>query len=1213
MIKKLLTLLLVFGSLASFAQTRPGSLKGTVKDKRSGETIPFANITLKQGGVLITGGTTDFDGNYNINPVDPGTYTVECTFIGYAPYTVNGVVVNADRPKVLNFEMQEESQLLQEITVTAKTELIETGKTSSVITAADIKNSPFRGIGQLAAMTPGVAQTDEGQAVNIRGGRGNTTVYYIDGVPVRGNVELPREAILQTEVITGGLPAQYGDATGGVISTTTRGASPFYFGSGEFLTSSLFDKYHYNLGALTVGGPLYRNKAGKPIIGFLFAGEFQYEKDGNPRALDNYKVKDNILADLEQNPLQPSNVGQGVINSAEFLRESDLTTQSYRENVARHQIRLNGNIKVETGQYTSLMFGGRYNSDKGMNYNRASSLMNYNNNSESQSQDWTVLARFTQRFAGGNDSVKSLINNAFYSIQMDYTRNQGSTYDPRFGDDLFKYGHIGKFETTQRRSYVPGTDTIVDLTGWVQTAFEDVDVDYTPGPNNPILSNYTSNFYNFVDNNLIQNSASSRDAIQEGGGLLNGDVPKAVYGLWTNVGGIQAGYSEFQNSQFRVSASTTFDLSDHSLIVGLIYEQRVDRGYQVAARGLWTRMRLLQNDAIKELDKLNPIAVYDDYGVFQDTINYDRLYDAGKPRTFDRNLRSTLGLDPNGKDWLDIDSYDPSLYSLDMFSANELINIGDDQYVAYNGYTYTGQILKSNPGLADFYGEDAQGNSQRLVGAFQPIYLAGYIQDQFTFNDLFFNVGIRFDRFDANQSVLKDPYTLYPAFTVGELGSSPLAANVQEQVPSSMGDDYVVYVDDQQNPQRIVGYRNGSTWYDENGVITANPKNIADQSGGIKPFLKQPEIENQSLAVTYNESFVDYDPQWTVSPRVSFQFPISDEAEFFAHYDLLVQRPDPGLNRFDPIAYLQLENGSAGFLANPALKPQKTTDYEIGFRQKLSENSALKISAFYREMRDMMQTVSLNEAYPLTYVTYGNQDFGTVKGFTFSYDMRKTGNLRLNANYTLQFADGSGSGPNSGANIARSGQPNLRYILPLDYDARHRVVVSIDYRYGEGAAYNGPVIGSSRILENFGVNFVVNGASGTPYTRRVQAYSLTAGESSVPLVGQINGSRLPWQVRVDMTVNKVWGYKYGEGDKKRGSIEVYLQALNLLDALNVLQVYPYTGSAADDGYLASPQGQSALSFQTDAQSYADLYNVSMQNSGYYTLPRRLRLGVRVGF
>ena len=63
----------------------------------------------------------------------------------------------------------------------------------------------------------------------------------------------------------------------------------------------------------------------------------------------------------------------------------------------------------ETSANTSLMFGGRYNSFSGTNYNRGSSLMNYSTNTESNTNDWTVLARFTQRFGGGNDSVKSLI------------------------------------------------------------------------------------------------------------------------------------------------------------------------------------------------------------------------------------------------------------------------------------------------------------------------------------------------------------------------------------------------------------------------------------------------------------------------------------------------------------------------------------------------------------------------------------------------------------------------------------------------------------------------------------------------------------------------------------------------------------------------------------------------------------------------------------
>jgi hypothetical protein len=68
-----------------------------------------------------------------------------------------------------------------------------------------------------------------------------------------------------------------------------------------------------------------------------------------------------------------------------------------------------------------------------------------------------------------------------------------------------------------------------------------------------------------------------------------------------------------------------------------------------------------------------------------------------------------------------------------------------------------------------------------------------------------------------------------------------LRALAGTEVPAGMGEDYVVYVDDFENPTRIVGYRDGANWYDESGDLEANPKRIADQSGGIKPFLKHPE------------------------------------------------------------------------------------------------------------------------------------------------------------------------------------------------------------------------------------------------------------------------------------------------------------------------------------------------------------------------------------
>ena len=1220
--KKILVCFVLGFSLMANAQQLPGGLKGTVKDEKTRETIPFAAVRVLLGGELVAAAETDFDGNYSIAPLDGGnTYDVEITNSSYAPRTFK-ITINPRQTSVLNVDMSIEEQMLEEITLTDN-KLIQEGKTSDIKTREQITNLPIRGTSGIAAITPGVQVGDDGQ-LRFRGARSGTNLTFIDGVKVRGDANLPREAIAQQEVITGGLPANYGDVTGGVISTTTRNPLPYFFGGGELITSSPFDAmggrgYHYNLAGLTLGGPIWKKKvtdasgnlSEKTIIGFLFAGEYQFDNDARPTIDPLNYVKDDVLEELRRNPLRASNVGLGTLSNAEFLTADDLDQRYVRENSGRNQVRMSANVKIVTGERSTFSLGGRYNNNKRREYSYGSSLMNNDLNREAIDNVWSVFGRFQQSFKH-NDS--SLFKNVFYTIQVDYTRNTAVRQDARFGgtENIFKYGHIGKFETQQTRFYTLGTDTTTGLTGWIHSVFQDTAVVFTPNDND-VRANYTQNYYDFVNNGTISNQTNNLQNIQQGGGLLNGDNPTSAYSLWTNVGALQGGYNESLNSQFRLTANSTFNVKDHSLIVGIEFEQRVDRAYSIAGNGLWTQMRLLQNDAIRELDIANPIPVYDENGIFQDTINYNRSYDASKPRTFDRNVRRKLGLDENGTDWIDIDSYDPDFFTLDMFSANELINIGGSQYVSYYGYDYTGQVTSGNPTLRDFYTDP----ENRSIGAFQPIYMAGYIQDQFTFNDLFFNLGVRVDRFDANQSVLADPYVLYPTFKVGDLGSTVLAG---AEVPSGIGEDYVVYVDDVNNPKSIVGYRDGNTWYNAEGVIEANPKVIADASGGIQPFLKNPD--QQELAVTVDESFVDYTPQVTVSPRVAFQFPITDEAELFAHYDLLVRRPDAGLNRMDPLAYLQLENGRApGFLQNPDLKPQKTTDYEIGFRQMLSRNSALKISAFYREMRDMLQTVSLNEAYPLTYVTYGNQDFGTVKGFTFQFDLRRTpeSNITLTANYTLQFADGSGSGPNSGANLARSGQPNLRYILPLDYDQRHVIVLNMDWRYSGGRGYNGPQHKVARaILENAGANVLLNLNSGSPYTRRNRAYALTEAATGIPLTGQINGSRLPWQTRLDLNINKVWYIQpKAKGDKparKRPyNVEVYFTVLNILSNRNVIGVYAYTGAPDDDGYLASPQGQNALNFQTNAQSYTDLYNANMNNPFNFATPREYRLGFRFGF
>ncbi len=1215
--KKLLALLISLTTICSFAQTRPGSLRGTTYEKSTGEPLPFANVVIKDdGGAAIAGGTSDLDGKYNINPIPPGKWTVEVSFTGYATVVQRGVLITPNNPTILDFRLEESSEILTTVEITYKAPLIEKGKTTTVVTSEDIQNMAVRDVTSVASQAAGVTTDAQGNT-RVRGARDEGTVYFIDGVKVRGSTNLPQAAIAQTEVITGGLPAQYGDAIGGVINTTTRGPSGEFFGNLELLTSVPFDAYDYTLFAATAGGPILKNKKDKrTIVGFLASLEYEYSVEPSPIAVPYIEVDRDLLIDIEENPLVVDPSGNSVNSRTLFVTEDDLSDIQARPNSWNNQLRFNGTLQFLTSKNTTFNLGGRltYDDDKRGNY--VNHLFNANNNLDNLGIDWAVFGRFTQRFnSSGEDAKNNLIKNAFYTIQADYSRDFNRISDNRFGDNFFQYGYVGEFDIATSPAYIYGQDEATGVFGHRFIGNFESGIDFTEGGYNRVRENYTRHYFELAEETPTLPTRTLNELL--GAGVpINGRNPSSIYSIWGNAGAAQtfgtfnnsltANYWERQNSQFRVTASTSFDIKDHSLIVGFEYEQRSDRAWAIDADGLWTQMRLLQNRAVSDLDLDNPQFVFDENGVYQDTINYNFVYSPSLRSEFAANVRSALGLDPNGTEQLNIDALDPNLFSIEMFSAEELYNLGGTPYVKYYGYDKNGDILSTQPTIDDFFNEvDANGNRTRPVGAFQPIYIAGYVQDQFTFRDLTFNAGIRVDRFDLNQSVLKDPYVLGEFYRVSDLSNTPLSS---EQIPSSIGQDFVVYVSDFDYNQntRIVGYRDGVQWYNAEGEPIANPLEVANAGGGqAKPFLVNPNDTSQLSAA----SFQDYDPQVVVMPRISFTFPVTDRAIFIAHFDKLAQRPTTNLARLDPFQYYDLDNNSSGgILNNPDLRPQITTEYEIGFKQALTDNSALKISAFYRELRDLIQVQLFAQAYPISYTAYGNQDYGTVKGFTLEYELRRTNNVSLTANYTLQFANGTGSGPTSGVNLASAGQPNLRYILPLSYDNRHQFLVRFDYRYGRGLDYTGPSWGR-KFLQSFGVNITTNAISGEPYTRRRFPYSLNSAASSVPVEGQINGARLPWQIRLDARINKVFYFK----NKKAGNLEIYFQIFNLLNTINTVAVYPFTGSPDDDGYLASQLAETAIREQVNTQAFVDLYNRRANSPFNFTAPRTIRLGIAYNF
>ncbi|MEI6883620.1 MAG: TonB-dependent receptor [Bacteroidota bacterium] len=1230
----LLTLAFVLTtSLLVFSQTGSGTLKGKIVDKATKEPIPFANIVIELGGVQVGGATTDFDGNYLIKPIPGGKIDLKASYVGYRPMQMKGIQIIVDKITFQDLELEQTATNLQEVQVVDyKVPLISKDQTTSggTVTSDEIAKMANRSAEAVATTVGGVTTNANGDITSMRGARSSGTVYYIDGMRVTGSNALPQSAIEQVEVILGGTPAAYGDATGGIISVTTRGPSKDFNGGIDMQTSQFLDAFGYNRLGLNFTGPVFSKKdtvkgTKTPIMGFFVAGDFIYTKDGAPAAYPNYKVNDNMLDFLKTNPLRQYGQSQGVFYNNEFLTFNDFEKTKTTLNSRGYNVNISGKLDFRVSRSINLSFGGTFSYFNSHNFAFGQSLMDWEGNSASQGYTWRVNARFTQRFLQAQDS-KSFIKNMYYSIGADFTRNYGETQDPTLQKELFKYGYVGSFQTHSIRTYTPqlAYDSIARKWAHLQNNTQDTIVIYKPSDINPESSAWTSQYYGFYDNPA--GHYDNLDNIISGRGLINGMQPQGAYSMWTPTGVNNTGYNKNTSDQIAVNASFAADLGNHEIQIGLQYQQRTSRFIGYNGVSLWPLMRGLTNFQLTQLDKSNPQLVYRD-GVFMDTINYFRKYDQPAQRNFDINLRKKLGLPVDGTDLIDIYSYDfannsinyydnqmklhtttagSSIFSIDMFSADELLNNGAP-LVGYYGYDYTGNKLSGQPAFDDFFtATDANGNFTRPIGAYRPIYMAGYIQDKFAFKDLIFNIGIRVDRFDANQMVLKDPYLFYPAYTVSSLGSTALKDAL---VPSSMGSDYVVYVDDLNNPTSITGYRSGNNWYTKDGTAVTDPR-IIDPTG-VKPFLIDPG--NQVIT---GEVFKQYTPQTNVMPRISFSFPISDDALFYAHYDILTQRPAQGAVQIEPIRYLFIATtGSNGTIRNPNLKPEKTIDYEIGFQQKINNASSLKLAAFYREMRDQIQQYRLSGAYPKTYYSYNNIDFGTVKGLTLTYDLRRTGNARIRFNYTLQFATGTGSDNDAAGGIIRSDQPNLRTLNPLSYDRRHQFNISIDYRWGSGKDYNGPVINRKKkgkppvqFLSNFGGNLTLTGGSGTPYTKssRILPFGVMG-----PIQGSINGARLPWQFLLNLRIDKEFDFALNK--KKTGSLDVYLEINNLLNTKNVTYVYPATGSPNDDGFLTAPEWQTVINQQVDPQAYRDMYTIQMQSPYNYSSPRTIRLGLMFNF
>ncbi|MBX3163991.1 MAG: TonB-dependent receptor [Bacteroidetes bacterium] len=1247
--------LVVFGGLTAFAQNDNGAIRITLQDKTTKEEIPFANVVAYKDGVQVGVATTDIDGVAIIKPLAPGKYTVKGVYVGYQAAEIKDVLVGEGKTAYVTIPLSNgEGVRLDEVEVIVyQIPLIDPDmKSGSTVDREQFQNMAVKDVNSVAAQTAGVYQADEGKGLNVRGGREGATTYFVDGAKVFGTPKLPQQGIEQINMITGGVPASYGDLTSGAISITTRGPQSQYFGGVELISSQLTDKFGYNSLGFSVGGPLYKKKDStkRTVLGFFISGQGNYIKEPTPSFVPIYVIKDEKLDELQATPLLPSPSGTGYIRATDFITKNDMNTQAFRPNTRSRALSLNAKLDFAPTANTNISLGGFYDytdNKYGQSFTASGGpiagnlLLNSNNNPLNTQRMWRGTLSITQKFGTSNSGGKSqsIVTNPFFKFLASYEDIKNLSGSEKFKDRVFEYGYIGNFDRTFHQqeyawnyAYAPGFEIPgqpgTAVNAYTYTGRSEMPVKFTAGDLNPEAVNYTRY--------LVEQTPAERlsmDYIVANNGLRNGDSPQSIYSLFSSFGSMPGVYLTQNRQQARVAASFNADIKNHAITVGMEFDQRFTSNYQVggaggfapSAQGLWTRMRQITNSHTDQLDMSNPHLNADLSGLIP-YYYYDYAYNAEKQTQFSERLLEKLGLPKNYTGFVNTDALNPADLSLDMFSAEDLLGgSSETNLVAYMGYSHDGKRNTDKTNISDFLTKkDENGRNMLPIGTFKPIYTSVYIMDKFDFKDIKFNVGLRVDRFDANQPVLKDKYALHDLARVGDLSSlSNLPTGFADNVPQNISKDAAVYVAQNpsggKSPVSIMGYRDGDVWFDAEGKEISDPRIIASADGRPIPLYKDNANYDKNMSV---DAFTNYVAAINAMPRLAFSFPISDVANFFAHYDILTKRP--GGNVLNPLDYYYLSSSAnTPFLANPNLKPESTVDYELGFSQVLNErkNASLTITSFYREFRNQLNQRMIVGAYPKNYLMYDNIDFGTVKGLSLVFDFRRTGGSRINFNYTLQFAEGSGSNANSGANLASSGQPNLRVLQPLDYDQRHSFVLTYDYRFGGSEDYRGPAFKTKndktiRILEDVGFNLSFLVGSGTPYTRWIGAVPTQGGNGRSSILGQINGSSKPWQFRTNFRIDKNVPLTFGKDDKenkKTANLNIYLQVLNLLNSRNILNVYNYTGMANDDGFLSSQQGQVSLSQANSPLAYSDMYSIRVNNPNNYSLPRQIRIGLLFEF
>lgn len=203
------------------ASAQSGKITGVVTDV---EGVGMVGVNVVITGTT-RGSSTDVDGRFFILNVEPGTYSLRASFIGFRAVTQSEVIVNINKTTTIDFTLEESTAEGDELLVIAERPDVEVDQTATLEIIRPEEVEQIAGITDLSDVLGLQAEVNDG---HFRGGRSNEELYVLAGMGIVNPLNSSRSftpmlsAVEEVEVITSGFAAEYGNAMSGVINISTK-------------------------------------------------------------------------------------------------------------------------------------------------------------------------------------------------------------------------------------------------------------------------------------------------------------------------------------------------------------------------------------------------------------------------------------------------------------------------------------------------------------------------------------------------------------------------------------------------------------------------------------------------------------------------------------------------------------------------------------------------------------------------------------------------------------------------------------------------------------------------------------------------------------------------------------------------------------------------------------------------------------------------------